>query len=317
MSTCEAESIRIIVRFPADEVIVVDPSEALGIIVCGQAQAGKTTFKDLLTEGWNTYDPWGSTLPFTNSNGFRGLTREIFRHYEIGIENEVPKHTFKKLLNEFAESEGVEALLSRLYRNPLSESELRNPAVNAAVPITSEDPRFRPQVNIAGSKFLCDMLAEPETYGLAESPGLVVLDTRNVEEGKHKFDAAGVKTIGNIILTCPENVIARRKLGYDAPPEALHDEARRLRQRNRADRCRALGRMTLPKDMKRVFLADKLLTASESRMKLIEAGIIAAQDPEVAIVLRTDKLGIDDEKEVIEYVLNGMLMVAYERPRKQ
>ncbi len=294
--TCER--VITIPEFAPTDVAVIDPSNTLGVLIVGQAQAGKTTLKDIVCETWGAFDPEGFAMPFANSNGFRGITFLALKYGGIQTDEAVDDIKFQSILESYLEATEVESTLERLYADPLDESLLRNPAVDSVVAISAEHPLVRPATNDAGAQLLRVMLNNPGDFGMSEKPGLVVLDTRNCEEGEHKLSEAGVQLMGTLVLTCPEEVIASRKSGVSADS---------IRRRNAADRNRNIGRMTLPEDFGTTYVVDEMIADDNVTQRLLDAGFAVASSQDAAIVLRTDRLTIREEQDAIDPIMNGML----------
>lgn len=288
------------------DVIGFDNDTPRGIIVVGQAQAGKTTLTSELIKLWPAFCDETHPLQFSNSNGFRGSTHEILTWANWSSERQVPSAVFADILGEYVESPEIEKLpdiLPSYYSSPPGPDVLRSPAVDSAVASTSEHLTLRPLINEVGAVFLSQQIACPEKYGLPARPGLVVLDARNQMECRNKFARAGVMNIGTIILTCPEEVIAQRKLGANAEPADLRALADLLRARNTTDRNRSLAPMTMPDDVKFRFTVDQM----HSEVQLYEAGVISVSEPDSGIVFRTDQLTIAQERDALGLLLAGML----------
>lgn len=293
--------------FEPSEAVMIDPSIPLGIVICGQAQAGKTTLRDIITKTWRGFDADGYALPFTNSNGFRGLTYKVIENNGLNLDEQIDKRTFGEMLSEYADSTDLTEVAKQLYETPLDETLLRNPAVNSTVSITGEDAIARPILNQAGAEHLGAMLNNPHHFGMPEAPGLVILDARNKEECELKFERAGVRMMGTFALLCPEETVAARK--SEAGNQGLIDM---LRQRNHDDRNRAIGRMTLPEDLDITYVADQSLEADNPQQALVEIGRKAVLNTNAGIVIRTDILTIQQERDAVDAIINGMLMHAYE-----
>lgn len=302
-------------RFASHETLPIDSEVTAGIIIVGEAQAGKTTANKIIAGLWPGFANT-PVLEFTNSNGFRGLTSVVLQRAGIDTDQPVPKEHYAELLDQYVSDEAnrlaLPALLDSLYRQPLTTEELRNPAVHSAVAYTSEHSLVRPEVNKAGADFLRDALAKPELVGLDEKPGLVILDARNNNECRDKFDRAGVRAIGTLVLTCPEIVVAKRKLPAGTSETEIEAEAARLRERNQTDRQREIGRMTLPPDFVSPIVLDRLIpTHTNSPMTekaIVVAGRLIAAKSNAALVVRTDKIDKQTEATALGLAMSGMLL---------
>lgn len=292
-----SRTVEIASAFSATDVAVIDPTITHGIVVCGMSQAGKTTARDLLCNTWHDFDPDSEVLPFTNSNGFRGLTSIVIEHSGLPQDSAVDEGVFANLLNHYVHDVELGPLLHDLYENPLPEDRLRSLAVNSVVAVTAETPYVRPLINRAGAQSLANMLDNPARYGRMEAPGLIILDSRNNHEGQLKFKQAGVRNMGAIVLTCPEEVVVQRK------PQSLD----LLRRRNIKDRNNPAGPMTLPEDFGTTFVVDELLAQNHAVKLLNEAGAEVATNHTAAIVMRTDRLTIAQEAFAMDAVVHGML----------
>lgn len=292
------ETPKTIPGFDGTDIAVVDSAVTHGIIVCGMGQAGKTTARDLLCATWHDFDPQAEVLPFTNSNGFRGLTYKVIEHFGLPDDVVVNEEVYATLLDQYVAQADMSSLLDSLYEQPLPEAQLRNLAVNSVVSITAETPHVRPLVNMAGARSLADMIEHPLKYGHQEAPGLVALDVRNNQEGQLKFRQACVRNLGTIVLTCPEEVVVQRQ------PQPLE----LLKRRNVKDRHNPIGPMTLPEDFRTTYVVDELLQAAHAQQLLHEAGATVATDEDAAIVMRTDRLTINEEAIAMDAIVHGMLV---------
>lgn len=268
-----------------------------GVIVCGMSQAGKTTARDMIAEAWCDIRPSTEVLPFTNSNGFRGLTYVVLEHFGQAAEAQVDESAFAGLLNSYVAEADMPVVLSDLYERPLPPEQLRCPAVNSVVAVTAETLHVRPQVTEAGADFLAKILVDPLMYGYPKTPDLVILDGRNNQELQEKFTRAGVRGLGTIVLTCPEEVVVTR----------VSQQIDLLIRRNQKDRQNPIAPMTLPEDFKITHLVDDIIKRRNAARLLEEAGAEATANQEAAVVIRTDHITLEEEARAMGPILRGML----------
>lgn len=279
-----------------------------GIVIVGEAQAGKTTFMNIVTEEWGGIDG-RPVYKFSNSDGFRGLTAHVLSRSGVSLDTAVDPATYDGMLGDFGAEipdDELLALLDGCYSQPAAKEILRSRAVNSVVATTSEHPDVRQLVNAAGSRRMMQVLQQPHLENFAERPGLVVLDARNQGECLRKFDAAGVVPLGTFVLTCSETVAAKRILRGRGGDEAIYQEAARLAQRNETDRRRPVGAMTCPDDLHPVISATEAMWSGG--VALIEAGAEAARNRTAGIVVETDEIDLNDEKYIAKHVLMGAVM---------
>lgn len=300
---------RVLTMFPQPyHDIRIDPSEPKGLAIVGLAQAGKSTLRDCISSSWTQdFHPEGEVFHFSNSDGFRGITAHAIA--ELGHDPDVPvrdtSEFVEKLCEKYVDLANHKILLDGFYDTPASKDVLRSTAVNSVVPFVSESPLVRPHINAAGSRYMERVLREPGKAGLQSRPGLLVIDGRNQEECVGKFVAAGVRPLGTFVLTCPEITIARRIL--PAASEQKHrQEAARLKARNKEDRDRTLGRMTLPVDLSQQFVLHQL-AKKRYGIDLLEAGAALAKDRNAGAVVNTRYLSLSAERRAVELVLWGAL----------
>jgi hypothetical protein len=294
----------------------VDPSQPVGVTIVGMARAGKSTAYGYLTEAYKQIAPDGTeVLAFSNSNGFRGISLEALVFGKWDLDTPITPEVYTELLGAYLEATELEeraVLLDGLYRNPRPRELLRCRATDDAVPVTSEHASLRAEVNSAGARYLHVITHKPDTVGLPEPPRLVVLDARNIDECIHKFTSASVEPLGAYILTCPEDIAAERDLRKKGitDPAAIAAEAARNRWRNTTDRERLVAPMTLPEDLTHGVTADDLVKddGSVEKQKLIEAGTASVGDPNRSIVIATNKVNEEVERDVLRYTLGGMLL---------
>jgi hypothetical protein len=289
----------------------IDLSQVYGLAVVGMGQAGKTEATKVAAQAYADYDPNRPTISFSNSNGFRGLTAAILREAGVASHKILSEADYLEHLATYRERipqrlDTVDLLLDDCYRTPPPKEVLRSPAVNETVAYTSEDSTIRPIVTRAGARYLHQMITEPRLVGLASAPGLVSLDGRNDSECRDKFRKAGVTRLGTLVLTCDEDIVAKR-LHKGAPRSVIQQETAKLEQRNYTDRSRCIARMTLPDDYPPDKLRDIAGLYEDSPDELTDAGIAAATDPEVCLWLATDRISLDEEREALTILMGGML----------
>jgi len=289
------------------EDVRADPDVTLGVLIVGMAQAGKTTFRNMVSREWAAVDG-RPVLEFSASNGFRGLTALVLDRSDVAVHETVDENRYLDMLDGYTDNvdaDEIDGILDQLYAEPLPEWRLRNTAVNTTVAITSEHPSIRHTVNAAGGRYLRRVIDDPDSAGLDRRPGLVVLDARNQEECLHKFGIANVQPAGSFVLTCPEEIVAMRRARPGASPADIAAEAERLRHRNEVDRQRPVGAMTLPEDLTTAYEAEELVLLGDSA--IVRAGMQIAHEPTSGVVIPTDILTQSDEKYLTRHVMRGMV----------
>lgn len=292
------------------DVVVIKNTETYGVSIVGEAQAGKTTLRDIITNTWDKFDPLGGALPFSTSDGFRGLSLEILQRNRADLSARVNESDFMHQVEDFktgCDEDELTQLLDSAYQRPAHKDYLRSAAVDSVVALASSDADLRPKVNAAGARHLDAILQDPSLAGLAERPSLVVLDARNIDECNRKFTMAGVAILGTFVLTCPEEVVASRKARKN-PGLNVFQEVRNLRARNMDDRNREIGRMTLPEDLEKPLYAHEVVGRPKETAWLAMMGRVAVRNPYISgIVMPTDRIGIKEEERAVEGILQGML----------
>jgi hypothetical protein len=308
----EGWSVTAVPQFEGSDIVVTDPDQSLGLVIVGMAQAGKTKLRSIVEETWQEFAPDSPTLSFSNSNGFRGLTAAVLELGDVAGGSEVTEEDFRLMLDNYlsvySPENDVPELLDAMYTQPAPADILRSRAVDSTVAMLSEDLRVRPLVNSAGARFLNKIIEDPTVAHLEERPGLVILDGRSADECRAKFDAAGVNAIGTFVLTCPEEIAADR--GFPgASDDVVEREVRRLQERNRVDRARMLGRMTLPPDLAVSVYVYDLVTEADSRRVLVAAGmLLATAEVPAGAVFATDRVSIEQEEVAVDGLMTGMLL---------
>ncbi len=313
MNTLEAhmEPSRVITGLEAPfDTIRIDPREPKGLVIVGMAQSGKTALRKCISHSWSmNFHPEGEVYPFSNSNGFRGVTARAIS--ELGYDHDTPvpdtADFVDRLCNHYDLQDSTE-LLDSFYDAPADDDILRSVAVDSAVPYVSENGRIRPHINAAGSRFIERVLRYPYKAGLKARPGLIIIDGRSQEECVGKFLSADVRPLGTFVLTCPEELAANRNPRIT--PEMHAAEVSRLQARNKEDRGRVLGRMTLPEDLSQAFVLHELTDEPprcEANRRLLNAGAAIAEDWQAGAVVDTQHLTLDDERRAVELILWGAL----------
>ncbi len=291
------------------DVVSFDPTNTYGLSIVGEAQAGKTTLRDIVAEVGQSFYREGEILHFSNSNGFRGLTSQVLEVADVSFDDVVPPDEYLRILEGYIDRydpEELASILDALYYSPLDDEFLRNEAVNSAVALTSEHSQLRPIVNAAGARHMRRLIEEPDIGGMSEKPWLVVLDARNQDECQNKFLTAGVKSIGTLVLTCPEEVVIERKFGANVDSDTFKREVAKLKLRNETDRNRIIGRMTLPEDLRhKIDIAT--LVYYDDVDGLYDAGRILATVPNAGAVFATNDLTKAQEAFAVDYLARGVL----------
>jgi hypothetical protein len=287
---------------------VIDPAQPLGLYIVGMAQAGKTTLREILTEAWP-----GPVLNFSNSNGFRGITAYTLIEAghcledQEGLADVVPR--LLSAYDAMSDYTQIESILNGLYEEPYPKETLRSPAVEAVVPIVSEHPVLRSLVNAAGGRYLGKVMST-HVPG-KDTPGLTILDARNALECGHKFTSAQVANLGGFVLRCPEEVIVERSPeSANMTPGERAARVKMLESRNRRDRSRAAGPMTLRGDFARAHAIHEIIDSGEQLPleTLRQIGFDVASHPnEACIDLATDEIDLVTEHWALPYVFAGMV----------
>jgi len=275
-----------------------------GLLVCGEAQAGKTTFTRMIETEWKERHPSDYVHHFKNSMAFRGLTALVFDSLDVNTDREVESERYLAYLDEFVNNNDIESVVRSLYEEPPVEAILRTRAVHSTVHLTAEHAYIRPVINHAGARLLADQVAHPDKHGLHGRPGLVIMDSRSHREGLEKYERADVNPLGTFVLTCPSPVAAERTEDHtDA------QTAEMLADRNFHDFQRDLGRMTVVHDFPRPHHVDWLMRpGNDSAGALRQAGRDVAEHPEKAgLLVPTDILSLEQERQALVSILDGML----------
>lgn len=292
-----------------------DSNVTYGITVVGEAQSGKSVMARKLFQAWGELYPHTTGLHFDTGIGFRRMAAEIlYSRMDQDHPDEPVDAYFHHNVRRywvFRDWRDKAHQVKRAYEfSNHYEDKLRTVAVDSAVPYVAEDHELRPELNKAAGYRLREIIRHPHIADLSERPSFVVIDGRNRGECNEILSIAGVALLGTLILTCPEDIAASRKV-LNNPELDLLQEEQFLRERNIKDRGRGLGPTTLPKDIPEFIYADKLIELSDPEAWLAHAGRAMAADPgKRGIALRTDKMTLEDEGYIARSILKGMFRTA-------
>jgi hypothetical protein len=283
-------------------------SEPVGLIIAGPAQVGKTTVRGYIGDAWNQLSPGSSMLTYSASNGFRGLASVAFEAAGIdpahAVEHERAADTLRDYVNRH-DPEELSLVIGGLYRKPRSERQLRSPAVNSGVAVVSELADIRREIVTAAGNYVAHMVHRVE----GTKPALVVLDARNVPEQYATLQVAKVGLLGNVLPTCPPEVVAERvaaqRLGCTPLPHEIDQELGRLHARNLIDRQGNAASMTLPEDLTTTHQLHELLGQGAEAVMRASKDIVG--DIHAGMVVRTDLISPAQERRGLKAMLHGML----------
>jgi hypothetical protein len=260
---------------------------------------------------------------FSVSNGFRGLTTEVLRANGLPLDQPIPdKEQYRDQVEQFIATYGADlsGAMLEAFVHPEPASVLRSIGVTSAVATTSEHPTILSTAHTVGGMYLKEVLQNPEIVGLADRPGAVLMDARSQRECVEKFEMAGVLPALGIVLECPEHVVAKRIVAnrvrkgkvaaVDAPALIVAEEAR-LVERNRIDRRRSIGTMTLGVDLDNPYylhdlIAEDRATGYNQRV-IAEAGLELSGVTTSGLVIDTSKINLEGEKYGMDLILAGVL----------
>lgn len=309
--------------------VSTDSNITHGMTIVGPSGTGKSELARITLDAWSEIYPYTGSFHFKSGFLFRRLAADVVGHADIDFDPDknVDDAVF---LNELEKFKGRDISSSDLdwrlnhshvldFYKAVVETDpgvrytnrglsLDSAAVNSAVAHISEDPYFRPHLNKAAARRLGEILLQPNLADLVERPSFVVFDGRNRFECNEMLSMARVAVLGTIVVTCPENVAAARRVTKD-PTLDVTEEAERLRHRNEIDRRRGLsmGPTTLPVDIAEVINADELIGLPNSETWFYHAGKAVARDPKnTSIIFRTDKMTFEDEKLAMRGILKGV-----------
>ena len=288
------------------EVVVFNNETPYGITIVGEAQSGKSTLCNGITEGWKSLDPAACILHFSNSDGFRGLTAEILDTTGISGDTHLDGDRAQKIVEEYLVKYGIcDDRLDTYYQSPKPKTVLRKPAVNEMVAYVAEHRLLRPRVTEAGSRFMKKILSNPSVAHLEVPPNLFVLDARSIPECSEKFDNAGVQQLGAFILLCRPSVVVDRT--DDDSGLLKQQRIESLEERNRKDRKRTLAKMSLPSDYPDYVEISEAVSLVDRR-ELYNIGRKVEQDPRNRpMVLNTEHTSRVQTEESMQYILSGLV----------
>lgn len=301
MSAEQVTELRLSMPQPWD-ITAINPDTSHGLVIVGMAQAGKTTLTRLAAKAWQEFDHEAHVLNFSNSDGFRGFAAIAISYAGLDFEQPVNADEFNEQLDDFIASLSiaeVDDLFDELYAAPLRDDILRNPAVNSAVGIVAAHEHLRPVAERSGSDRLKTIVENPNLIRLDRVPSLVLLDSRNQTESLEKFEHAGVRSLGTIVLTCDEEIVVSR----NSKAGTVDD----LRKRNQTDRGRQLGPMTLPEDLSLPFNLTDIHSKHET---LYAAGILLASIADSGLHIDTAVITEQQEAAALPPLMSGMLAAA-------
>ena len=286
-----------------------------GIAISGMSQAGKSTLGREVQRSLGLLVPGIQVLAFPNSNGFRGVARDIVDREGLDENALIPSDMAASLVGQYLGLYTDIEYLVHLYESP--KEGLRANAVNKIVAHIGDNPILNPLINDASCLFLDKLINTP---GYAEklsmsSPNAVLMDNRCASgEGYDKFRAARMTNAANFIVTCKEQVAIDRIPGTGAEPN--HIRVENLRSRNKRDRDRTINPTSMPEDYDGAIAIEKELRANHVSA-LITAGEAAASNPEeVPLTIATDNLHPERISDGIIHVVSGALRVVKQARRK-
>lgn len=296
----------------------------LGVSVVGMAQAGKSTLCGIIDQYiTRRYGVPGGNFMFSVSNGFRGITTEVLRANNLPLHQPIAnKELYRDQVEQFIATHGADlsAVMLEAFMQPEPTDVLRSVGVTSAVAATSEHPTILSTAHTVGGQYLKEVLQNPETVGLLDRPGAVLMDARSQPECVEKFEMAGVLPALGIVLECPEYVVAQRIVmnkvrrgniaAADAPAMIAAEEAR-LQERNRIDRARPIGTMTLGEDLDKPYYLHDLIAQDKAQghdqRVIAEAGLELAGATNSGLVIDTSKISLRGEKYGMDLILAGIL----------
>jgi hypothetical protein len=288
------------------EITVFENESPYGITIVGEAQSGKSTLCNGITEGWKSLEPAACIMHFSNSDGFRGLTAEILDTAGISGDRIIDASCTQKIVEEYLEKYGIcDEKLDAYYQSPKPKTVLRTPAVNEMVAFVAEHTQLRPAINRAGSRFMKEIISNPAVAHLEIPPNLFVLDARSIPECSEKFDNAGVQHLGSFILLCRPSVVVDRT--DDDNGLTTQQRIKSLEERNRKDRERSIAKMSLPSDYPGyVEISDAVSLVD--RRALYKLGRKVELDPRNRpMVLNTEHTSRVQTEESMQYILSGLV----------
>lgn len=280
----------------------------LAISIVGMAQAGKTTLNNGIYHQIRAIEGDATIVNFSNSAGYRGFTYEALKAAALTDITAIDPAQAEDVLSSYLESGGGSAEeFDGYYRKPGSDEQWRSPAVNATVQYAGIHSGIHDLVNDASSRFMGDVLRDPSLMRLTTCPDFIVLDARNLPECQEKFDTNGLRQISSFILTCdPKVVVDRTRPKTDAERNmSVEERVQVLAGRNKADREREKGAMTLPEDYPESIQLSNAVV-SQNIENLLYAGVQMASYPDrKPISIDTAHTSIEDIDAAMKYVLRG------------
>jgi hypothetical protein len=304
--------------FPYD-VPLLGTGTVPGYIIAGNSQSGKTTLRKIVQGVLTTMDPEGIRPPtFPLSDGLRGVTYDMLTLNKVDLTcDDIGAAALSGMVDQYALSmERDRQFDNRVfehYNEPLDESLLRNPAVDAAVAAVSEHPFIHVGVFDVAGMYLSTLMQNGDM-----TPRALVVDGRNSDELAALLERGGLTLGGLMVMTCKEEDTVRRRMKIeepDASEDQIIEAIERQKVRNAMDRNRdkRYGPTTMPEDIDNVFelhLQDTAGMATDEVMwPLYVRGIFLSRSIRNAVHIATDNeygFTVKKEREYVPPIIHGM-----------